>query len=110
MWHDVHQGESRDAAEYVEASTVHHPIDDLEPVEIEDFTREPRNRLRLELAKALFNGTGRSLADIARECGVNRKYASRILLKITDALGLKSPHQRGEANRQKCREAKARAK
>ena len=107
MWHDVHLGESRDAAEFVEASTAHHPVDDLEPVEIEDFAREPRNRLRLELAKALFNGTGRSLADIARDCGCNRKYASRILLRITDAIGLKSPHQRPESNRQKCREARA---
>ena len=93
----------RDAAEYVEASYDHHPVEDMEPDLVaiwassnEALSIAVRYHARME---------SRPYGVVAQEVKLHPETIRRAVKRLSERLGVLCPAQRSAANSEKCRQA-----
>ena len=93
----------RDAAEYVEASYDHHPVEDMEPLpEADGISSNAAMRLALRYHCGLGS---RPYGVVAQEVKLHPETIRRAVKRLSERLGVLCPAQRSAANSEKCRQA-----
>jgi hypothetical protein len=94
---------SRDAAEYIEASYTHHPVDDMEPEIAEIWA--PSNEALALAVRYHARLESRPYGVVAQEVGLHPETIRRAVRKLSERLGVRCPAQRSLATSEKCRQA-----
>ena len=93
----------RDAAEFIEASYTHHPVEDIEPLlEADGISSNAAMRLGLRYHCGL---ESRPYGVVAQEVGLHPETIRRAVKRLSERLGVRCPAQRSAANSEKCRQA-----
>ncbi len=93
----------RDAAEFIEASYTHHPVEDMEPLpEGDGISSSAAMRLALRYHCGL---ESRPYSVVAQEVGLHPETIRRCVVRLSERLGTRAPAQRSAANSEKCRQA-----
>jgi hypothetical protein len=93
----------RDAAEYVEATYEHHPVEDMEP----DLAAiwAPSNDALALAVRYHARMESRPYVVVAEEVGLHPETIRRAVKRLSERLGVRCPAQRSLANSEKCRQA-----